>query len=114
MKDDLNNIMQQSYDAFLEYQLTSGLEKKAFLYAIADEIEALGDELLQTASEETNLPLARFAGERMRTCGQMRSFGDLVAEGSWVEAVIDGKYESSHFTERHLKSQCSRNSKSIL
>ncbi len=89
MKDDLNNIMQQSYDAFLEYQLTSGLEKKAFLYAIADEIEALGDELLQTASEETNLPLARFAGERMRTCGQMRSFGDLVAEGSWVEAVID-------------------------
>jgi alpha-ketoglutaric semialdehyde dehydrogenase len=89
MINELNKIMEQAYDAFLEYQLVSGADKKVFLYAIADEIEALGDTLLETASEETNLPIARFTGERMRTCGQLRAFGDLVAEGSWVEAVID-------------------------
>ena len=64
----------------MSYQQVSGKEKKEFLYAIAEEIEALGDELLQTASEESNLPVARFAGERGRTCGQLRAFGDLVAE----------------------------------
>lgn len=89
MINELNKILVRAYDAFLVYQLTSGLEKKVFLDTIADELEALGDELLQTASEETNLPVARFTGERMRTCSQLRSFGDLVAEGSWVEAVID-------------------------
>jgi len=89
MINELNKIMEQAHGAFQEYQLTTGLEKKVFLYTIADEIEALGDELMQTASHETNLPVARFVGERMRTCSQLRSFGDLVAEGSWVEAVID-------------------------
>ena len=89
MINELNKIMEQAHDAFLEYQLLSGADKKVFLYTIAGEIEAIGDTLLQTASEETNLPIARFVGERMRTCSQLRSFGDLVAEGSWVEAVID-------------------------
>lgn len=89
MINELNKIMEQAHEAFLEYQFVSGANKKIFLNTIADEIEALGDILLQTASEETNLPVARFVGERMRTCGQLRAFGDLVAEGSWVEAVID-------------------------
>lgn len=89
MINQLNKIMEQAYEAFLSYQQVSGKEKKEFLYAIAEEIEALGDELLETASKESNLPVARFAGERGRTCGQLRAFGDLVAEGTWVEAVID-------------------------
>ncbi len=89
MINEINQIMEQAYDAFLSYQNISGKDKKKFLRTIADEIEALGDELLTTASEETNLPTARFAGERARTCGQLRAFGDLVDEGSWVNAVID-------------------------
>jgi NADP-dependent aldehyde dehydrogenase len=89
MINEINIIMEQAQEAFLSYQLVSGKDKKVFLYAIAEEIETLGDSLLETASAETNLPLARFAGERARTCGQLRAFGDLVAEGSWLEAVID-------------------------
>lgn len=89
MINEINQIMEQAYDAFLSYQNVSGKQKKFFLYSIAEEIEALGDTLLETASQETNLPLARFAGERARTCNQLRAFGDLVAEGSWVNAVID-------------------------
>ncbi|MFZ1750990.1 MAG: aldehyde dehydrogenase (NADP(+)) [Saprospiraceae bacterium] len=89
MINEINKIMDQAYEAFSTYQLASGAQKRDFLYTIAHEIEALGDILLQTASEETHLPVARFAGERGRTCAQLRALGDLVKEGHWVEAVID-------------------------
>jgi 2,5-dioxopentanoate dehydrogenase len=89
MVNEINKVAEQAYEAFLSYQLVSGAHKKQFLYTIAEEIEALGDDLLKAASLETNLPLARFVGERGRTCMQLRLFGDLVGEGSWVEAVID-------------------------
>ena len=59
------------------------------LEAIAAQILALGDELLQLAHAETGLPLARLTGERARTCGQLKHFAEVLREGSWVNAVID-------------------------
>ncbi|MEV7135957.1 aldehyde dehydrogenase family protein, partial [Arthrobacter sp. NPDC093128] len=38
----------------------------AFLEAIADNIEAIGDELIIRAGQETGLPAARLQGERAR------------------------------------------------
>jgi len=64
-------------------------ERAKFLRQIADNIEALGDALLERASLETALPTTRFQGERARTCGQLRMFADLLDEGSWVDASID-------------------------
>lgn len=75
--------------AFLTYKNFSGKKKAVFLRAIADEIEALGQELVTTAMRETNLPEARIISERGRTTGHCRMFADLVEEGSWVEARID-------------------------
>lgn len=60
-----------------------------FLEAIADEIEALGDTLIEMACAESGLPVGRITGERGRTCGQLRMFAGLVREGSWVDARID-------------------------
>jgi alpha-ketoglutaric semialdehyde dehydrogenase len=93
MANHLDAVMQQSYAAFLTFRHSSGETRKQLLYAIAEELELLGDTLLNTASAETHLPIARFTGERARTCMQLRAFGDLVAEGSWVEAVIDTRQE---------------------
>ncbi|HEX5472118.1 MAG TPA: aldehyde dehydrogenase (NADP(+)), partial [Lacipirellulaceae bacterium] len=59
------------------------------LEAIASQIEALGDELLERGELETALPRPRLIGERARTCGQLRMFAKIVRDGSWVEAVID-------------------------
>lgn len=56
---------------------------------IAQEMEALGDELVQRAVAETALPASRIKMERGRTCGQLRMFAELVREGSWVDARID-------------------------
>ncbi|QMU65046.1 MAG: aldehyde dehydrogenase family protein [Flavobacteriaceae bacterium] len=75
--------------AFKEYGNTSGKQKAIFLNAIADEILALDDELIKVYCSETGLPEARAKGERGRTVFQLRSFADLVAEGSWVAATID-------------------------
>src|SRR5205807_6520010 len=59
------------------------------LDAIADEILALGDPLLERAGAESGLPAARLTGERGRTMAQLKMFASLVREGSWVDASID-------------------------
>ncbi|QEC77594.1 aldehyde dehydrogenase (NADP(+)) [Mucilaginibacter ginsenosidivorax] len=87
--DEITQVMQQAQTAFEAYQQTSIEQKSVFLEAIAAEIEALGDGLLQKASEETNLPIPRLTGERARTTGQLRMFATMLREGSWVEASID-------------------------
>jgi alpha-ketoglutaric semialdehyde dehydrogenase len=86
---EINQVMQRSYTAFEVFQKKSIEEKSIFLDTIANEIEALGDTLIQKASEETNLPIARLTGERARTTGQLRMFANMLREGSWVEATID-------------------------
>ena len=66
------------------------LEKRAaFLEAIADNIVAIGDELLARAHAETGLPLARLTGERARTVGQLRLFAKVVRDGHFLRATID-------------------------
>lgn len=67
----------------------SGERKAELLESIATRIEELGDALLERASAESGLPVARFQGERGRTCGQLRMFAGLLREGSWVDARID-------------------------
>ncbi|MBK8622025.1 MAG: aldehyde dehydrogenase (NADP(+)) [Saprospiraceae bacterium] len=89
MINEINAIVQDAQEAFEIFRNTDGETRKNLLYKIAEELEALGEKLWKTASEETNLPMVRFQGESARTCFQLRLFGDLVAEGSWVQAVIE-------------------------
>jgi NADP-dependent aldehyde dehydrogenase len=51
------------------------------VYAIADELEARGDEIVDVARRETGLTEARLRGELARTTGQLRLLGDFVTEG---------------------------------
>ena len=86
---EIDEAVQLAWEAFEEFRNTSGKAKSEFLSAIADEIEGLGEELLDTYCSESGLPRGRAMGERGRTVFQLRSFADLVNEGSWVEACID-------------------------
>lgn len=86
---EIEEAVNLASEAFQVYKHVSGKEKAKFLDAIADEIEALGDELIATYCTESGLPEGRARGERGRTMGQLRSFAALVSEGSWVEAVIE-------------------------
>lgn len=87
--EELNEAVKLADEAFPVYSRLPQKRRAEFLNAIAEEILNLGDELLERASQETALPIARFQGERGRTVGQLKMFANLLEEGSWVEASID-------------------------
>ncbi|UXV17237.1 aldehyde dehydrogenase (NADP(+)) [Pseudomonas fluorescens] len=78
-----------AWAAFDTYRETSLADRAAFLEAIADNIEALGDALIERAVAETGLPRPRIQGERGRTCGQLRTFGGTVRAGEWLDVRVD-------------------------
>ena len=87
--DEIEQAAVAAASAFQLYRNLDGKTIGAFLNAIAGEIEALGDQLLEVCDSETALGLVRLMGERGRTCGQLRAFAELVTKGEWVQASID-------------------------
>jgi alpha-ketoglutaric semialdehyde dehydrogenase len=85
----VNSTMELADKAFKTFRNTTPENRAIFLEAIAEEILALGDTLVEKACAETGLPAGRIEGERGRTMNQLRLFADLIREGSWVEATID-------------------------
>ncbi|CAL8475918.1 aldehyde dehydrogenase (NADP(+)) [Caballeronia sp. S22] len=75
--------------AFDDYRHAPLETRAQFLEAIADNIIALGDTLIERAMAESALPKARLEGERARTVGQLRLFASLVREGRWLAATLD-------------------------
>ncbi|MBW3560969.1 MAG: aldehyde dehydrogenase (NADP(+)) [Actinobacteria bacterium] len=75
--------------AFPALRALSAAQRSTLLRTIASAIEGLGHELVDVADSETGLGTDRLEDERARTCAQLRSFADLVDEGSYVEAIID-------------------------
>ena len=82
-------IASQAKAAYAEYGQCSGAQKAAFLRQIADNIEAVVEDLVERMPAETGLPEPRVRGESGRTIGQLRRFANLVKEGSWVNARIE-------------------------
>ena len=86
---EIQAAAQAAEDAYQVMRELDGKTIGAFLNTLADEIEALGDQLLETGDSETALGLPRMTGERGRTCGQMRAFAAQAIKGEWVKASID-------------------------
>ncbi|MCP5532710.1 MAG: aldehyde dehydrogenase (NADP(+)) [Akkermansiaceae bacterium] len=87
--EEVEQAVRLAADAFPAYSAIPGKQRGAFLRAIAERIEAAGDEIATRGPKETGLPEARLRGETGRTCGQLRMFASLVEEGSWVDARIE-------------------------
>ncbi|MFT6787526.1 MAG: alpha-ketoglutaric semialdehyde dehydrogenase [Pseudoalteromonas rhizosphaerae] len=77
---ELDSAIEAAQSAFYEYRKTSFAQRADFLECIADHILALGDELLEQTQQETNLPLARLQGERMRTVNQLKAFANALRD----------------------------------
>ena len=86
---EVDAALRAAQRAFVVMRGLSVERRIQLLEAIAAQIMALGDELLQRAQLETGLPPARLTGERARTCNQLKHFADVLREGSWTNAVID-------------------------
>ena len=87
--EDVARACDLAWSAFDTYRETSLEERARFLETIADEIEAIGDDLIERAVAESGLPQGRIQGERGRTCGQLRLFADTVRAGEWLDVRID-------------------------
>ncbi len=87
--EEVEETTQLASEAFKTYRKVSGIKRAAFLNAIADEILALDQELIDTYTTESGLPEGRAIGERGRTVFQLRSFADLVSKEDWKENIIE-------------------------
>ncbi len=63
--------------------------RAALLNALADALEARREDVVAVADRETGLGSTRLNGELTRTTYQLRLFGEVLAEGSYLEATID-------------------------
>lgn len=76
-------------DAYPVFRNLPAARRAEFLDAIADELDALGEEFVALVCQETALPAARIQGERGRTSGQMRLFAKVLRRGDFYGARID-------------------------
>lgn len=74
----------------------------ALLHAIADGLEAAGEDLIALADSESALGETRLSGERTRTTGQLRAFADLVESGRHLEVVVDAANDAHPEVRRVL------------
>lgn len=88
-KENIEVRIQMASEAYQFLKNTTIKQRAAFMNAVADQIEALGEELLNIAHTETSLPLARLTGEKARTVGQWRNYAKAVASGIYIEPRID-------------------------
>jgi NADP-dependent aldehyde dehydrogenase len=65
------------------------VRRAALLNALADALEGRREEIVALADRETALGAGRLEGELTRTCYQLRLFGEVLLEGSYLEAAID-------------------------
>lgn len=87
--EEIDAAARLAYEAFATYSRIAGRERAALLRRIAENIEAISEQVIERAHQETALPKARLESETARTCGQLRLFAQVVEEGSWVMARID-------------------------
>lgn len=87
--NEIDEVMQQAWQAFHVYRKMSLKRRADFMRTIAIELEGCGDELIHVAMRETNLPEARLRNERARTIFQLKSYADACEKGEWLEARID-------------------------
>src|SRR5690606_20149404 len=71
---DVERACALAAQAFDPYRALPLEQRARFLEAIAEQILAIGPELIERAMQETGLPQARLEGERMRTVSQLRLF----------------------------------------
>ncbi|MBT2374431.1 aldehyde dehydrogenase (NADP(+)) [Pseudomonas fluorescens] len=86
---DLDRACELAEAAFDDYRARPLERRATFLESIANNILALGDELIERCMLETGLPRGRIEGERGRTVGQLRLFAEVVRQGSFLDVRID-------------------------
>lgn len=94
---------ESAQEAFYQYAETSKEQRAEFLETVADQIMALGDDLLHLTHQETGLPIARLTGERGRTVNQLKLFAHYLRTGFHLTV-----YEKADPTRKPLPKPATR------
>lgn len=92
----IDAILSTAQEAFLSYKNLALSERANFMRAIAFEIEALGDVLIDTAHRETNLNVNRLLAERKRTIFQLNNYAAVAEKGEWLAVRIDTEIKENN------------------
>ncbi|WP_311214715.1 MULTISPECIES: aldehyde dehydrogenase (NADP(+)) [unclassified Arthrobacter] len=87
--DQLKTATTAAADALHSFSTLDPDQHARFLETIAENIEAIGDELIDRASAETGLGAERLKGERARTTSQLRLFADVIRRGDFRGVRVD-------------------------
>lgn len=85
----VDEAVRAAEEAFETFGYSSRAERAAFLEAIAEEIDARGEDITEIGAGETGLPKARLVGERGRTVGQLRLFAAHILKGDYLDRRHD-------------------------
>jgi len=86
---EVNDRIEAAHRAYLIARNVPPTERKAWLYAVADALDANADELIALADEESHLGVTRLTGELTRSSFQVRLLADEAASGEALDLVID-------------------------
>jgi len=86
---DVEQACRLAAQAFDPYRALPLEARARFLETVAEQILAIGPELIERAQLETGLPQARLEGERMRTVNQLKLFARVVRDGYFLDATVD-------------------------
>ncbi len=87
--EELSRIVSNARSAAGLMLETSPLERRGWLTALAEALESSREELASIADTETALGRARLNGEFDKLIGQTVFYGDVAAEGSYLDVTID-------------------------
>ena len=88
-EDEINITMALAWNAFAVYRQISLKQRADFMRSIAIEMEAIREEVIPVAMQETNLPGPRLQSEYARTIFQLNSYAAFCEKGNWLDARID-------------------------
>lgn len=86
---ELGASCRRASEAAAELGLLGRGQRAQMLNEMAAALEERRAELVKTAGTETCLTEARLDGELTRTCFQLRFMGEVITEGTYLEATID-------------------------
>ncbi|MEP3279141.1 MAG: aldehyde dehydrogenase (NADP(+)) [Stappiaceae bacterium] len=86
----VDQAVKAAEEAFWTFGYSSRAERATLLRAIAEEIDARGEDITAMGVKETGLPEVRLNGERGRTVGQLRLFADHIEKGDYLDTRHDG------------------------
>lgn len=86
---DVDHAVGAAADAAAPLEQAGRTGRATGLDAVADALEDDRDAIVSTADAETGLGTTRLNGELTRTTYQLRLFGEVLREGSYLEATID-------------------------